>query len=333
MFVEAIESILREHATPQAVRAVEEGASTSKLACAIADAGFHELLAPEDWGGGGASWRDFFEVVALCGARAVPLPLPQTLAARSLVRESQRLPAGLITFAPQFARAADGSLQARDVPMGRVASHVIAASGDAVVLLQVSDAHQLPSGIRGSLGTSLRWKADSGDVLATTVSVEQFRALGAVLHAGLLAGAMKRAFDLSMSYANERMQFGKAIGKFQAIQHQLSVMAEHVAAARMAAESAFATGNPLPSIPACALAKARTSEAAQLVASIAHAVHGAIGVTEEYDLQIFTRRLHEWRMAHGSETCWHRVVGSSFLASKKPTAVDFIRGLCAGSAA
>jgi len=105
------------------------------------------------------------------------------------------------------------------------------------------------------------------------------------------------------------------------------VMAEHVAAARMAAETAFASRARLPPVAACAVAKARTSEAAQLVASIAHAVHGAIGVTEEYDLQLSTRRLHEWRMAHGSETHWNRWIGRLFLASREPTAIDFIRSL------
>jgi acyl-CoA dehydrogenase len=331
MFAEAIESILREQGTP-AVRASEEGASNQEMADAIAQAGFHELLAPEDLGGGGASWRDFFEVVALCGAYAAPLPLAQTLASRAMVREPQRLPAGLITFAPNCEGGPDGSLQAWHVPMARVASHVIAAAGNTLVLLQVADAHQLPSGIHGSLSASLRWKAGSGEPLASPLTTEHFQALGALLHAGLLAGAMKRAFDLTIGYANERIQFGKAIGKFQAIQHQLSIMAEHVAAARMAAESAFAAGDPLPSVSACALAKARTSEAAQLVASIAHAVHGAIGVTEEYDLQLYTRRLHEWRMAHGSETYWHRVIGESLLASMQRSSVDFVRSLCAGTA-
>ena len=47
---------------------------------------------------------------------------------------------------------------------------------------------------------------------------------------------------------------------------------------------------------ACAVAKARTSEAAVTVAAIAHAVHGAIGITEEFDLQLYTRRLHAWRV-------------------------------------
>lgn len=330
MFAEAIESILAERCTPAVVRAIEAGASAQDLAAAIADAGFHELLTSEDQGGGGAGWREFFDVVALCGAYAVPLPLAQTLAARAIVFDPRQLPAGLITFAPSLARGHDGSLHALHVPAGRTASHVIAADGDTLVLLSVSDAHQLPSGVHGRLAASLRWKAGAGKPLAGTVGAEQFQALGALLHAGLLAGAAKRAFDLTMVYANERTQFGKPIGKFQAIQHQLSVMAEHVAAGRMAAEAAFAAPGELPSVFACSVAKARTSEAAQLVASIAHAVHGAIGVTEEYDLQLYTRRLHEWRMAHGSEAHWHRLLGRLFIDSKQPLAADFVRSLFEG---
>jgi alkylation response protein AidB-like acyl-CoA dehydrogenase len=146
--------------------------------------------------------------------------------------------------------------------------------------------------------------------------------------AGLLVGAMKRAFELTLDYANQRVQFGKSIGKFQAIQHQLAVMAEQVAAAAMAAQAAFAAGGAgLPPAPACAVAKARTSEAAAQVAAIAHAVHGAIGITEEYDLQLVTRRLHEWRVAHGSEAHWHGVLGRQLLASPLPTATDFVRTL------
>jgi acyl-CoA dehydrogenase len=64
-----------------------------------------------------------------------------------------------------------------------------------------------------------------------------------------------------------------------------------------------------------------------LVASIAHAVHGAIGITEEYDLQLLTRRLHEWRMAHGSEAYWNPIIGSSVLASDERTLLDFIRAV------
>jgi alkylation response protein AidB-like acyl-CoA dehydrogenase len=328
MFAQAIESILAHHCTPAAVRAIEGGASAQPLAAAIADAGFLELLATEERGGGGASWANFHDVVVLCGAHAVPLPLPQTLAARALIAGGEELPTGLLTFAPALTRGADGSLQGLHVPAARTASHVIGIVDEALVLLPTAGAHQLPSGVHGSLAASLRWKGDAGRVLQTRMAATELQPLAALLHAGLLAGAMKRTFDLTMTYANERVQFGKSIGKFQAIQHQLAVMAQQVAAASMAAEAAFSVPADRPTPAACAVAKARTSEAAQLVASIAHAVHGAIGVTEEYDLQLYTRRLHEWRVAHGSEAHWHRVLGRLFVDSKAPLAADFVRSLC-----
>ncbi|MDB5861366.1 MAG: hypothetical protein JWQ76_5055 [Ramlibacter sp.] len=326
MFAEAIASILKTHCTPATVRAIEGGASAQPLTAAIEEAGFLELLAPEERGGGGAGWRDFYDVVALCGAYAVPIPLAQTLAARALIAGAA--PAGLITFAPALVRSADGALHAQQVPGGRLAAHVIGALGEDLLLLPAAQAQLLPSGVHGSLAASFHWDAGAGRVLPGPARAADLQPLAALLHAGLLAGALKRTFDLTMNYANERVQFGKPIGKFQAIQHQLSVMAEHVAAAGMAAEAAFATDAPLPSPTACAVAKARASEAAQLVASIAHAVHGAIGITEEYDLQLFTRRLHEWRAAHGSEQHWHRELGRLFVASKEPLAADFIRTLC-----
>jgi alkylation response protein AidB-like acyl-CoA dehydrogenase len=134
---------------------------------------------------------------------------------------------------------------------------------------------------------------------------------------------------MTMQYANDRIQFGKSIGKFQAIQHQMSVMAEHVAASATAAEAAFGTDASTPSLLAAAIAKSRTSEASVLVASIAHAVHGAIGVTEEFDLQLLTRRMHEWRMAHGSEAYWNLIVGRSVFESELPTVTDFVRSISA----
>jgi alkylation response protein AidB-like acyl-CoA dehydrogenase len=72
------------------------------------------------------------------------------------------------------------------------------------------------------------------------------------------------------------------------------------------------------------MAKARASEAAVLVANTAHGLHGAIGVTEEYDLQLLTRRLHEWRMVHGSETYWNRLIGEQLLAANT-TLCEFVR--------
>ena len=54
-----------------------------------------------------------------------------------------------------------------------------------------------------------------------------------------------------------------------------------------------------------------------------------MGVTAEYELQIFTRRLHEWRMAHGSENHWNRVLGQSLLDSQENLVTDFVRHISA----
>jgi hypothetical protein len=59
---------------------------------------------------------------------------------------------------------------------------------------------------------------------------------------------------------------------------------------------------------------------------MAHALHGAIGIAEEYDLQLLTRRLHEWSMAHGSEAHWNAWIGNSVLASDASIA-DFVRSV------
>ena len=73
-----------------------------------------------------------------------------------------------------------------------------------------------------------------------------------------------------------------------------------------------------------ATAKATTSAAAPRIAATAHAVHGAIGISEEYDLQLLTRRLHEWRLADGSEGYWAQALGTARLSSDQGT-VDWVR--------
>lgn len=140
------------------------------------------------------------------------------------------------------------------------------------------------------------------------------RALAAAVTAGLMAGAMEGLEAMTVDYAVTRKQFGREIGKFQAVQHQIAVLAEEVMAARMAAQAAF-VGAPLQVSPMrAAVAKTRAGQAAQQVASIAHAVHGAIGVSEEFPLHHLTRRLHQGRMTHGGEAYWARKLGAWALA-------------------
>lgn len=322
MFAEALEAILKNACPPSVVRAIESGATAAPLWSAVAEAGFLELLAPEEDGGAGIGLPELFPVLLLIGRHAVPAPLAQSIVARALLAPGS-IPDGILTLAPAFRRNPDGSCACPLVPFGLVADHVLAQEEDRLYLLSAAGAERHASGVHGSLSATLSWGA-SGEPVARAAP-GALEALGAAAHAALIAGAMQRVFDMTLQYANDRAQFGRSIGKFQAIQHQISVMAEHVAASSMAAELAFQDEGSQPPRLAAAIAKSRTSEAVVLVASVAHAVHGAIGVTEEYDLQLYTRRLHEWRGAHGAETYWNRIVGRAVLDSDVQHVSDFVR--------
>jgi alkylation response protein AidB-like acyl-CoA dehydrogenase len=140
----------------------------------------------------------------------------------------------------------------------------------------------------------------------------------------LIAGAADRVFEMTLAHANQREQFGKPIGRFQALQQQISEVAELVFGARMATEMACRSKDWQPTPMLSALAKAQTSQSVARVTAVAHAVHGAIGVTQEYDLQLFTRRLNEWARAGGGHAYWAQQLGQEVLSSKQIT-LDFIR--------
>jgi len=137
---------------------------------------------------------------------------------------------------------------------------------------------------------------------------------GAMVRSAQMAGALESLLEQSVRYATERKQFGRPIGNFQAIQHNLALLAGHVAAAGIAAEQAFvAADRGEPRLPVAA-AKVRAGEAAGLGAGIAHQVHGAIGFTYEHSLHFATRRLWSWRAEFGSESQWAQALGRTVAA-------------------
>jgi acyl-CoA dehydrogenase len=132
---------------------------------------------------------------------------------------------------------------------------------------------------------------------------------GALMRAQQLAGAMERCLDHALRYAAERKQFGRAIGRFQAVQMMLAEAAGHYAAATAAADLAAEAWGTDAFGFSVAVAKARTGEAAGKVAEICHQVHGAMGFTQEHPLHFATRRLWSWRDEFGNEPFWQERIG------------------------
>jgi acyl-CoA dehydrogenase len=125
-----------------------------------------------------------------------------------------------------------------------------------------------------------------------------------------IAGALEKILEQSVQYALDRVQFGRPIAKFQAVQHNLATLAGEVAAASAAANAAAeACAQPQIAMGQIAIAKVRGGEAAGTGAAIAHQVHGAMGFTYEHSLHHATRRLWSWREEFGNEAVWAARLG------------------------
>lgn len=130
----------------------------------------------------------------------------------------------------------------------------------------------------------------------------------------LMAGAMGQALALSIEHVNTRHQFGRPLGKFQAVQQSLAVMACEVRAVEAAAGALAARLDAVGLDPSAAgfeiaAAKLRANRAVGVVTAIAHQVHGAIGFTREYDLNRVTIALMRWRGEQGNDAYWAARLG------------------------
>jgi acyl-CoA dehydrogenase len=132
---------------------------------------------------------------------------------------------------------------------------------------------------------------------------------GALVRAIQMAGALSRVLELTVEYTTVRVQFGRPIGRFQAVQQELGRLAGEVMASAAAVEGAVTAAMAGPCEMEVAAAKIRTAESATLATRIAHQLHGAIGFTEEHQLHRFTTRLWSWRDEFGGEREWATRLG------------------------
>ena len=130
--------------------------------------------------------------------------------------------------------------------------------------------------------------------------------LAAVGKCAEMLGGADRVLDMTVNYAKDRVQFGRPIGSFQAIQHHCANMATDVEGCRYVTyEAAWRVSERLPATQEVAIAKAWVSDAYRRVCALGHQSHGAVGFTKEYDLQLFTRRAKSAEVAYG-DADYHR---------------------------
>jgi 3-oxocholest-4-en-26-oyl-CoA dehydrogenase beta subunit len=106
-----------------------------------------------------------------------------------------------------------------------------------------------------------------------------------------MVGGAEHELEVTAAYTRERVQFGRPIGTFQAVQHRLADMFTDVQGSRWTSYQAICRlSSGLPAAKELAIAKAFTSDACQRVAFGAQQLHGGIGVDLAYDLHFYYRR-------------------------------------------
>jgi len=273
--------------------------------------GLTRLWVSDADGGFQMSPADGFGLIRLVGSYAASVPLPETLMATWFLSEANLPPpAGRLSF------VIDGHQRA--IAFGDSAKHIVRVRGKTVSL----HAGHLRYPTKGVGEDPLSDASTLSDQVIATGSMPSTAGLllAALSRAAQICGALESVLDLTIAFAEQRMQFGRPISKFQAIQHLLSEMAAEAAAANAALDAAVATvrRGAAPDRTAIAVAKFRASMASGIVAEHAHQVHGAIGYTQEYQLARSTRRLWQWRDDFGGEGYWANELGRAALAEPGP---------------
>jgi acyl-CoA dehydrogenase len=290
--------------------------------------GIADLLVPETAGGSGADWDDACAVLQASGRHQVSLPLAEAIIARKLIAEATlQVPRSTLSIAAnpvgtlsRDARSWKFSGTLTSVPWGREVERVVTSipfqDRMHVVVLAVVDAsvHK-----RTNLADEPRddLQFDAASVLAAPSSCREAQSMfgyAALARTAQIAGALQSALERSIAYAQERKQFGRPIGQFQAVQQQLALFGAETAAAACASRSAAIAASAGEASFQIAAAKLRANQAIGFATATAHQVHGAIGFTREYALRHATQRLWSWRSEYGNDRYWSEQLGCAVLA-------------------
>jgi acyl-CoA dehydrogenase len=329
--------IFRDLCDPQTVNHAADAAWQGPAWAALEDAGLPLAWVPEALGGAGADIADGFAVLRETGRFAVALPVAETMLAGWLLAQTGiASPRGAMTCGPvrdgdRVVLAKNGTLtgRLRAVAFAKDARHVAVLAereggGLAAALVETGATHvgEGASAAGDAQGpvTFDRARPVAVKDAPAGLDVQALHLMGAAARAMQMTGALEAILDICVAYANERVAFGRPIGKFQAVQHNLARLAGEAAAALAAAGSAadaIATAESFDGgvFLEAAAAKIRVGEAAGEGAGIAHQVLGAIGFTKEHTLHRFTQRLWAWRDDFGNESQWAVKLGNRVAAN------------------
>jgi acyl-CoA dehydrogenase len=317
LLIDGARRLFGETCTYEVVQAAEADGWSPSVWSAVADAGYESLAE--------MPLADALALLTVAGEHAAPVPLAEALLAGWLVDEP--LP-GPVSVAPV------GDLRLHDdrvsgtaarVPWGRAVDRIVAVIEGQAVVVPAASATRIERHVNLAgepRDTLLFDHAELQDARPARCEIAE---RGALTRAALMAGALTAMARMTVNYAGERRQFGRPIAAFQAVQQHLVGIAQETSLVNAAVDGAARA----PCAFEIAAAKALASRAALAATRAAHQVHGAMGMTREYPLHHFSRRLWAWRSEYGDEQHWAARLGRSVAAAG---ADRLYPGLTGGSA-
>ena len=285
-----VRGLLAKRSDSAAVRAAvesPEGFDTTLWQALCDQVGVAALAIPEAYGGFGASLAETAVVLEELGANLTPAPLlAGTLAAVDVMLHGSD--ADKADLLPRLA-----------------AGEVVPFALGAVVLEPVERS--------GSMDQTLRIAQAPSPV----EPAPDVRDIGIALVSALQVGAMQRGLDMTVAYSKERVQFGRAIGSFQALKHRMADMLVRLEASRSASWGATTAAAAYVAQPnaehaaaltrLAAVAGAYCSDSLDQIASETVQLHGGIAITWEHDAQLVFKRAHALSQLNGPAHA-HRAV-------------------------
>ena len=283
---QTVAALVDKHASPEAVRRAMEsprGYDESLWTLLCEQVGVAALVVPEEMGGAGGELADAAAVLEELGRSLVPTPLlGTTLAELGLLAGDEpdgetleQLAAGASIGAVVFDRDYVINGDIADVVLAVEDGRILRWSDVTAETVHTLDPTRRLARVTPGASTVIGSNPGMIDIAAILLATEQI-------------GAAARCLELTVEYTQQRVQFGRPIGSFQALKHRMADMYVAVQSARAVIGDAIESPTPVTA----AMARLAASEAFCAVAGDAIQLHGGIAITWEHDMQLYFKRAH-----------------------------------------
>src|SRR5437879_734666 len=332
---ETIRSLLQKYSSPEIVRELEDSEPGYRVDLweELGRQGLLGLTIPEEDGGSGMTaleqvilYEEFGRaltasphfVSCVLGARLAPQDmLPAIASGESIVSVAWLEPGGSDGPEGVTLAAEDGKLTGEKtrVPFASSVTPLIVVARDGLYLVDPADTECTQLHTMGADAEYVvRFDATPGERIAEDAWQRFDDAMtdGLIALAAFAVGGAERALEMTIEYAKERVQFGRAIGSFQGIAHPIAEMATEIAGAKVLVyEAAWARANRPTVGPLGAMAKMCAADVFKRTTKVGQQVFGGIGFIRDLDMQLYFRRAKQLEISwFGPRTLEDRIAAA-----------------------